>query len=71
MVVDTIGAIEGLDTNNLWFLRVIASCKSSSMLWVWVSLPVPHNNKQNRGHESELQPLQLLPTTPCIVGGQV
>ena len=45
---------------------------SSRMLWPWSSLPVPHSNyKQWEAKKVNYNPSQPLPTTPCIVVGQV
>ena len=63
-----IGAICGVETDNLWILRVIASYKFTCMLW---SSLVPHGNyKQNRTEESKQQPLQDTPNYTCIIVGQ-
>ena len=76
MIVPPIGAIRGVETNNLGTL-VESLSKTKSLLQILSyaltlnSFQVPHSNyKQNRPRESKLQPSQLLPTAPCIIVGQ-
>ena len=52
---------------------VSTSYKHSIMIWTWSSLPVPHveKTKKQKTKKNILQPLQPLPSTYCIIVGQV
>ena len=76
MTIPPIGAIRGVETNNLGTL-VESMSKTKCLLQILSYaltlkfFPRLHSNyKQNRARESKLQPSQLLPTTPCIVVDQ-
>ena len=76
MIIPPVGTVHEVEANDYWilveswsksyYLLQILSCFSHGIL------PLPHiKYKHNKARKSELQPSQLLPTTPCILVGQV